>query len=61
MDDMTRRQTVPPGNLGIAGFATAELTTFGEQFGPGGPVNRTVNATAAEQRRIRGVDDRVNA
>ena len=38
-----------------------ERAAFGKQFGPGGTMDRTVDAAAAEQRRIRGVDDGVNA
>ncbi len=28
-----------------------------QQIGPGGPMNRTIDATATEKRRIRSVDD----
>jgi hypothetical protein len=38
-----------------------EHPAFGEQFRPRGSVNRTVNSAPAQQRRIGGVDDGVNA
>lgn len=34
---------------------------FGKQFGTGSPMDRAIDAAPAEQRRIRGVDDGVNA
>jgi hypothetical protein len=38
-----------------------EHAAFGEQPRPGGAVNGAIDATTAEQRGIRGVDDGVNA
>jgi hypothetical protein len=38
-----------------------EHAAFGEKPGPGGTVDGAIDATAAEQRGIRGVDDGVNA
>jgi hypothetical protein len=38
-----------------------QRAAFGEQFRTGGPMDRAVDAAATEQRRIRGVDDGVNA
>jgi len=34
---------------------------FGQQFGPGRPMDRAIDTAAAKQRRIRRVDDGVNA
>ena len=61
MNHMPRRQTISPGDFGAAGLATVERAAFVEQFGPGRAMDRTIDAATAEQRRIRGVDDGVNA
>src|SRR6185312_9407933 len=47
------------GELGIAGVAAAQRPARLEQLGPGRPVDRAVDPAAAEQARVRGVDDRV--
>ena len=61
MNHMPRRQPIALGDLGVAGLAAVERAAFGEQLGPGRAMDRAIDATAAEQRRIRGVDDGVNA
>ena len=61
MNDMPRRKPVALGDLGVAGFAAMKRAAFGEQLGSCGAMNRAVDAAAAEQRAIRGVDDGVNA
>ena len=61
MDDMARRQAVAQGDPGVAGGAAAQLTAFGQQFGTGGAMNRAIDATAAQQRNIRRVDDGVDS
>jgi hypothetical protein len=61
MNHMPRRQTVTPGDFGVAGLAAMERTAFGQQFGPGPAMDRAIDATTAEQRRVRSVDDSVNA
>jgi hypothetical protein len=58
---MPRRQLVSLGDFGVAGLAAMEHAAFGEQPRPGGAVNGAIDATTAEQRGIRGVDDGVNA
>jgi hypothetical protein len=54
-------ETIPFGDLGIARRATMQRTAFGQQLRPRGPMNRAIDPTAAQQRRISGVDDGVNA
>ena len=49
------------GDLGIACRATMQRTAFGQQFRPRGAMNRAIDPTAAQQRRIGGVDGAVNA
>jgi hypothetical protein len=61
MNHMPRRQPITSGDFDVAGCAAMERAAFDQQFRPGRPVDRTVYAAAAEQRRIRGVDDGVNA
>ena len=61
MDHMPRRQEISFGDLGIAGFAAVERAAFGQQLGPGSIMDRAINAAPAKERRIRGVDDGVNA
>jgi hypothetical protein len=61
MDHVFGGEPVAHGDLGVAGFAAAKRAAFGEQLGPGGAVDGAIDATAAEQRGIRGVDNRVNA
>jgi hypothetical protein len=61
MDHMPRRQPISPGDLGAAGLAAIQGAAFGQKFGPGGAMDRTIDAAAAEQGAIRGVDDCVNA
>ena len=61
VDHMPGRQPVTFGDLGIAGGAATERAAFGKQFWTGAAMDSTINAAAAEQRRIRGVDDGVNA
>jgi hypothetical protein len=61
MDHMPSRQEISFGDLGIAGFAAVERPAFGQQLRPGRVMDRTIDAAPAEQRRIRRVDDGVNA
>ena len=61
MDHVPRRQEITFGDLGIAGFAAVELAAFGQQLGPGCIMDRAIDAAPAKQRRIRRVDDGVNA
>jgi len=61
VNDVPGPEPVPLGDLGIAGGAATKRTAFGQQFGAGAAMYRAIDAAAAEQRRIRGVDDGVNA
>ena len=54
-------ETIPFGDLGIAGLAAVQHAAFKNKLRPRGPMDRTIDTTAAQQRRIGGVDDRVNA
>ena len=61
MNHMPRRKTIASGDLGAAGLTAMEGAAFGEKLRPRRTVNRAIDAAAAEQVRIRGVDDGVNA
>ena len=61
MDHMPCRQPVALGDFGAAGLAAMKGAAFGEQFGPRRAVDRAIDAAPAEQGRIGGVDDGVNA
>ncbi len=51
---------VAAGYLGRTGIAAAKAPAFGKQLRPGGAVDGAVNATAAEQRFVRRIDDGVD-
>lgn len=61
MNHMPGREPVSVGNPGVAGCTATKRAAFGEQFGTGAAMDRAIDPAAAEQRRIRGVDDGVNA
>ena len=61
MNHMSRRELVTFGDLGVAGLAAVQGPAFVLQFGAGCIMNRPIDAATAEQRRIRRVDDGVNA
>jgi hypothetical protein len=60
MDHVARGKAVPPGDLCVARRAPAEVATFDEELGPSRAMDGSVDTAAAQQRRIRGVDDRVD-
>ena len=61
VDHVPCRQTIASGNFGISGGAATKRAAFGKQLRAGRAVNSAVDAATAQQRRIRGVDDGVNA
>ncbi len=61
MDDMPRRQPIPAGDLGAAGFAAVQHPALVREFRSGGAVNGTVDPAAAKQRAIGSVYNRINA
>src|SRR5699024_5539210 len=60
MDDAGHVEAVRPGDLRVADLAPAEGAALLEQAGSGGGVDRAVDSPAAEQARVRGVDDRLD-
>jgi hypothetical protein len=61
VNHMPRPKPITSGDFGVAGGASMKGAAFRQQLRPGRTMDRTVHAAATEQRRIRGVDDRVNA
>jgi hypothetical protein len=61
MNHMRGRQPVSSGDLGVTGRAATKRAAFRKQFGASPTMDGAIDAASAEQRRIRGVDDGVNA
>ncbi len=57
VDDVLGLEPVAARDLGRAGLAAAERLAFLEQFRPGGAMDGAVDAAAAQQRAVGGVDD----
>jgi hypothetical protein len=60
VNDVTRREAVSFGEDGVAGGAGRKVVELLQQLGTSGSMDGTVNASAATQRFVRGVDDRVD-
>jgi len=60
MDDKSARQPVTSRDSRLAGRTSADGTALGQQFRPGGPVSGTVDATAAQERTVSGIDNGIN-
>src|SRR5262249_3814420 len=59
VDHEARPETTAARDLRIAGRAAAEAAALVQDRGPTRAVDRAVDAAAAEERRVRGVHDRV--
>src|SRR5690349_1327730 len=59
MNDMPRRQPIPPSNLRLPHLAAAQKPALRYQFRPRGAVDGTVDSSAAQEGGVRGVDDGV--
>ena len=59
MDDILCGQLVGVCGFGVAGFASVECVAFGEELFAGCAVDGAVDAAAAEERRVGGIDDGV--
>ena|SRR6266849_3062918 len=60
MDHMPGRQPIAAGDARLAGRTAADLAAFLQQLGPGGAVDRAIDAAAAEESGVGGVDDGVD-
>src|ERR1700690_4458712 len=54
-------EPIPFGDLGVAGLAASEHTTFELKFWPCGPMDRAIDPATSEKRRVGGVDNGINA
>ena len=61
MDHVPGLEPIALGDLGVAGLAAVEHAAFGHELRPRSTMDRAIDAAPAEQRRIRRVDDGVNA
>jgi len=59
VNDKPRAKMISASHFRFAGSTTAENPAFGEQLGPGGAMNCTVDSSATKERRFRSVYDRV--
>jgi len=60
MDHVARGEAEPGRELRVAGRAAPQRLAGVEQGGARGPVDRAVDAAAAEEAPVGGVDDRVD-
>jgi hypothetical protein len=61
VDHMAGREAISFGDFGVAGLATVQHVTLGDEVGAGRAMNGAIYAATTQQRRICGVDDGVNA
>ena len=61
VDHMLCLEPIALGDFGVAGRAAIQRTALGQQLRTGCPMDRAIDTAPAEQGRIRGVDDGVNA
>jgi hypothetical protein len=57
MDDILRRQSIAPGQLGLDGVAAAERAAGLQQLRPGRAMNGPIDTATAQQRTVRRIDD----
>ena len=60
VNDMTGREPVSLGDLGIASLAAMKLPAFHYEVRTCRSMDRAVDATAAKQRRVGGVDNSID-
>src|SRR2546423_90677 len=60
MDHVLAGQTVAARDLGSAGCAAVERAALGEQFRPRRAVDGAIDAAAAQQRGVGGIDDGID-
>ena len=61
VDDIAGRQAVAPGDFRLAGRAAVQRAALFQQIGTGRAMDGTIDAAAAQQRFIGGVDDGVQS
>ena len=51
---------MPAGQRCLPQWTAAQPTAFGKKLGPRSPMDRATDSIAAEQRDVRGIDDRID-
>src|SRR4051812_2543699 len=60
VDHMSGGKLVPAGDLGFAGRTSSQRAALSEQLRASGAMDGAIDASAAEQRRVGGIDDGVH-
>ena len=60
MDDVPRGQAVALGDLGVAGLAAVQRAALFQKLRAGRAMDRAIDAAAAQQAFVGGVDDRID-
>src|ERR687898_255961 len=60
VDHMPGFQLVAASDFGLPGLGAAEGSAFGQQFRSGSAMNRAVDATAAQEAAVGGIDDGID-
>src|ERR1700742_2702977 len=60
VNDKTRRTLISASDFRFAWSTTSESPTFGEQLGPSGAMDCTVDPAAAQESGVRGVNDGIH-
>ena len=60
VNDVPGLEPVAAGDLGGTGVAAAQRLALGQELGSGGAMDGAVDAAAAEQRPVGGIDDGVD-
>ena len=61
MNHVPCRQSITPGDFSVAGLAATKRAAFREKLRAGRAMDRAIDAAAAEQGAIGGVDDCIHA
>ena len=61
VDHVSCREPVTLGDLGVTSLAAVKHPARGDKVRPRSAMNRAIDAAPTKERRIRGVDDGVNA
>ncbi len=60
MDHMPSPEPIAAGDFRLAGFGAAEASAFGQQLRSGSAMNGAVDATAAQEAAVGGIDDGIH-
>jgi hypothetical protein len=60
VDDVSRCKAVSPSELCLPSLASAQQAALVDKVGACGTVDCSIDASATKQRRVRGIDDRID-